>query len=743
MAQRVLLVQTDTKAAQALTRYFNNTGDETWKAWNLAQAESLLGELDFQLMLVDINFPANEWIGFLQRARRKYPDCKIIITHKFPDLHREMLAREHGFTVFTRQPFTSQWLDRAIASFEQGEKGETGEPAKPGAPVQPPPRVRMPVRIKITLPYLILALIFALAGAYIVSQVVLESVQERYLNQLVETGVRSADWMVRQEDNMLSTLRLAVNSQGVPEAVQNGDTETLRVLVLPLAVNAGEELVEILNTNGVSLLSMRLVEGGGPADYTFSAGEESFKSLDFVQNVLQGQMDERGDKYAGVVRADWGDVFYISGPIYDAQNQVAGALLVGRHLNTLAREMKQETLAETTLYDMNGQPLASTLYTADQRYPLLDAQVESVLAGQAKNSLTRNLTRDSVDYTELLGPWEIRGGSDVGLLGVALAQSFLVRTSQFTRVQIFVLVAVGIVLVVSVGMYLARMITNPLQRLLDASRQVAQGNLEVKLETAGDDEISALASSFNFMVAGLQEGVIYRDLLGRTVSPEVREQLRQTFSSGDLRLAGQEAVATVLMADIRDFTTLSEKTDPAQVFEWLNAYYGQLVPIITAYGGVVNKFDGDAILAFFGILPSLLTPQESAVAACQAGLDMLDTIEKFNRKRVEQELPQMLSGIGINTGLVMAGGLGSSDRIHYTIIGDTVNTTQRLEALTRQFFPGSGIVISQSTLEALGDSRSQFNINPLGQRAVKGKAEQVQIYRLRQQARVDGPGIML
>ena len=102
-------------------------------------------------------------------------------------------------------------------------------------------------------------------------------------------------------------------------------------------------------------------KGGGPADYAFSAGEDSFKSLDFVQNVLRGELDERGDKYAGLVRSDWGDIFYISGPIYDEQNQVVGALLVGRHLNTLAREMKQETLAETMLYDLNGQPLVSTL----------------------------------------------------------------------------------------------------------------------------------------------------------------------------------------------------------------------------------------------------------------------------------------------------------------------------------------------------------------------------------------------
>ena len=159
---------------------------------------------------------------------------------------------------------------------------------------------------------------------------------------------------------------------------------------------------------------------------------------------------------------------------------------------------------------------------------------------------------------------------------------------------------------------LAGLITRPLLRLVSASAEVAQGNLEVKVDASGDDELAVLAKSFNYMVAGLQEGSIYRDLLGRTVSPEVREQLRQTFTSGNLRLEGQEAVATVLMTDIRGFTTLSEKVDPATVFQWLNEYFGQLVPIITNYGGVVNKFDGDAMLAFFGTLPRLLSPKQSA-----------------------------------------------------------------------------------------------------------------------------------
>ncbi len=223
---------------------------------------------------------------------------------------------------------------------------------------------------------------------------------------------------------------------------------------------------------------------------------------------------------------------------------------------------------------------------------------------------------------------------------------------------------------------------------------------------------------------------MYRDLLGRTVSPEVRDQLRQTFTSGHLRLEGQEAVATVMMSDIRGFTSLSEKADPATVFRWLNEYFSELVPIITANTGVVNKFDGDAMLAFFGILPKLLTPKQSAYCACQASLEILAAIERLNVLRVERGDPPLSTGIGINTGMVTAGGLGTSDRVHYTIIGDTVNTTQRLEALTRQLFNVSGVLISESTYQALDDYRSRFQLDPLGLHIVKGKMEQVSVYRL-------------
>ena len=283
--------------------------------------------------------------------------------------------------------------------------------------------------------------------------------------------------------------------------------------------------------------------------------------------------------------------------------------------------------------------------------------------------------------------------------------------------------------VIALGLFLAYQITHPLSGIVKAAIEVAKGNFEVKVPSHGNDEVMVLAHAFNHMVSGLQEGFIYRDLLGRTVSPEVREALRHSFASGNVRLEGQSSVATVLISDIRGFTALSEKQEPTDILKWLNEYFGEMVPVIASHQGVVDKFEGDSILAFFGLLPTSLSPDESAYQACRAALKMLDIAKKINHRRMNRSEPPLITGIGINTGTITAGGLGTSDRLNYTIIGDTVNTTQRIEGFTRGFGE-SGIIVSESTLSALRDHRTEFNFKPLGEQALKGKMELLWLYRL-------------
>jgi len=231
------------------------------------------------------------------------------------------------------------------------------------------------------------------------------------------------------------------------------------------------------------------------------------------------------------------------------------------------------------------------------------------------------------------------------------------------------------------------------------------------------------------MVSHLKEGEIYRDLLGRTITPQVRDQLRKGLESGNLRLEGQNTVASVMITDIRGFTIIAESEAPTTVLGWLNQYWGEVVPIINAYDGVTNEFVGDSVMAFFGVLPLTLEPQESARQACMAAVDILQAIKAMNIQRLERSEPPLVTGIGINTGEVAAGGMGTADRPHYSIIGDTVNVTQRLESLTKEIGETSAI-ISQDTYEALGKYRHEFMFTSMGSHMFKGKSEPVKVYRL-------------
>lgn len=720
MASRVLIAQSDSNTASTLTEFFTKRGDAVRQTTSPAEILRLLEQHTPDLLLLDMHLPGEEWLMALREVRLRFPNTHVILTNRTPDFRRELLAKEQGVRVFLREPFEPQWIERALKRLR-----DQAAPPPPGGKL---PSVRTPVRVKITFPFIILALAFALASAYLISRYVIESIRDRFTNQLIEAGQQSADWLVQEENRLLSTLRLLANVQGMAAAIAAEDETALQDLALPIAVNTHEEAIEILNRDGVSVLSLRHRAGGGVADYDLARGEADFAVWESVVNVLiRERVDAEGDKYAELARAEWGDYFYVVGPVFDDAGQLAGAMLVGKTLTSLASEIRQNTLAQTTFYAPDGGLLATTLPLSATA--LSPAQVTDLAARQEAESWMHDLRVASLNYTEIVGPWRVRNGDQIGFMGAALSQNFLARPTLVTNLQAFLIVMLAVITVLGIGLYTANRITQPLMQMVHASTEVARGNFEVKVTPTGDDEVAVMGHAFNYMISGLQEGAIYRDILGRTVSPEVREELRESFASGDLKLEGQTAMATILMSDIRGFTTLSERAEPTTILAWLNEYFGELVPVITARGGVVDKFEGDAILAFFGVLPRPLPPRESAFQACWAALELLQVIESINARRAARGEPLFITGLGLNTGTVTAGGLGAADRLNYTVIGDTVNTTQRIESLTRQF-DVSAAVISETTFAALRARQAMFCIQPLGAHVFKGKSEPVAVYRL-------------
>lgn len=373
-----------------------------------------------------------------------------------------------------------------------------------------PSDLKMPIRIKITVPYFLLSVLIAVSAAFLVTNIVFDTVEERFRNQLVEVGQLSSELMVFEEDKLLETLRLLTNSKSVLGAFAERDPEKLRVQALGVAINQQVDAVEFLDEAGNLVLAMRHIVGSGVEDYSFSTGGDNsqYQNLDFVNMVLENQDDLIGDKFSGYVDADWGKYFYVSGPAYDPTVQLKGVVLVGTSLDSLVQSIHTSVLGQVTLYDMNGRVIASSFpYAPDSLGKELTMSVLE-LQDDERSKLRdfeeqRDVTVSSLSYSEVFLPWEVRGDVDLGILGVALPRNFIVTQSPYTRLQVTLMTAIAFFLVIMIGLYLANLITRPLTKLVEASASVANGDLSVQVDLNTNDEIASLAASFNQMVTNL------------------------------------------------------------------------------------------------------------------------------------------------------------------------------------------------------------------------------------------------
>lgn len=537
---------------------------------------------------------------------------------------------------------------------------------------------------------MLLAMVLGLGAALLINDLLSQEDTDRFLRQLVDAGQQATDAVVRSEIDMLELERLIANTEGVAEAVTVGNAEDLRARVLPLVLNAGADVVAVVDTDGTSIVTVRRRPGAAPGDYDTLRGESYYGEWAFVQRVFDGVTDEVvGDKHAGLAALEFDGeehyVFFVAGPLLEADRSLNGSVLVGKYVDRLSAEVAVAAGANVSGYDLNGKTLSSTLEpTSGESIDVSLETLQNIQELDSGQSPVRAITVAGSEYWEVLAPLVVRQGTEnLGVLGISLLRVPVESTTEDSLPVVLRFGALALALIVLIGLLLSNSITKRLGALVKASADIASGDLETYVNVRGTDEIGVLSVTFNQMVEGLREGSIYRDLLGRTVTPEVRDQLRTSFSDGALMLKGQSSEATILFADFRGYTTMAEVTEPAEVMKTLNDYFAGVVPIISLHGGVVNKFDGDSVMAFFGILPKYLPPKVSALQAAHAGLEMLDHIRGVNKERTEAGKQAFEMGIGISTGTVIAGGLGSEDRVHYTVVGDTVNTAQRIQQITR------------------------------------------------------------
>ncbi|MEM7146360.1 MAG: adenylate/guanylate cyclase domain-containing protein [Verrucomicrobiota bacterium] len=284
-----------------------------------------------------------------------------------------------------------------------------------------------------------------------------------------------------------------------------------------------------------------------------------------------------------------------------------------------------------------------------------------------------------------------------------------------------VFLEVGIVFLVVLGLVLnlvfsfSRNLKLVLENQTAVLRRVSGGELEGRVPVFTRNEFGVIARYTNEMIDGLKERDRIKNVFGKFVSPQVAERLLDEEGSG-VKLGGSRHHVAILMSDIRSFTTRTEGSDPEEVVKDLNRYFSEMVAIVHAHGGVVDKFIGDGLLAVFG----LDAPEGAERMAVAAGEEMVARV-----KEIEGDLSAPMEiGVGVHSGEVVVGNIGAPDRFEFTVIGDAVNTAARLESMCKPL--GVSIAFSEAVKRKLGEAGEKWR--SLGAHGLKGKAEAVEVF---------------
>jgi class 3 adenylate cyclase len=279
-----------------------------------------------------------------------------------------------------------------------------------------------------------------------------------------------------------------------------------------------------------------------------------------------------------------------------------------------------------------------------------------------------------------------------------------------------VVIASALTLCVGIPITVGAMLSpsfRPIRDLADATVRVGAGDYGQRLPVVQDDDLGALAASFNRMQSGLAERLRLQAAFGTYVDPTLAARL---LEQGDDVFTGERREVTVMFIDVRDFTPFAETHSAEDTVARLNALFEIVVPAVVDTGGHVNKFLGDGALAVFGAPNDLADHADAAVNAALL----------IQRRVAERFDGDLRIGIGINTGVVIAGTIGGGNHLEFTLIGDTTNVAARVEQVTKT--TGDAILLTHRTVDAL--ALRPPDLVDRGSHALKGKSAAVQVFGL-------------
>jgi len=521
------------------------------------------------------------------------------------------------------------------------------------------------------------------------SQATFEVIQKQNYDRLVESSLILSDQPVLKE-----TISLVNDPKNRLADVSN----TVAVTVSDLSNSVKADLVMVTDKNGLLLSS--LMDPGRYGD--------TLSHLPFISKSLTGSDPELNPEFIDL----WfSEKLYqvVSVPaLTDNYQSVVGTLTLG----TIIGQREADTLKYITGFDvsfLNDTVLiASTLRKGDQ-FLMMDQILKNrdwmkSVDSTMESTSVFDLSMTSDKFFNVAAP--IGKGAHAFYV---LSSPHQTQLAVIRNIERFILVTGGIslLLAVLVTIFLGTSITRPIKALSAGVERIKTGNYDISIPVSTRDELGVLTTAFNEMAVGLKE----RFHLLRYVGSHTKEMIGQT-STTEADFVGQRVEVTVLFSDIRGFTAYSEKITPEEVIGMLNQYLSVQAELVEKYKGSVDKFVGDEMVAIF-----LNDGQENRAVSCAA-----EIVRKTRELNQNNEKPIGI-GIGINTGQVVLGNMGSSSRLDYTVIGANVNLGARLCSAAK---PGQ-ILITDSTRKHLPET---FRINPLEPVQFKGFSEAIQVYEV-------------
>ena len=355
------------------------------------------------------------------------------------------------------------------------------------------------LRAKLIIPYVILTLLIAMVGVYVITRLVTSSLSERFTNQLLEASRVAGDGIVRKERTHLEDLRLMAFTEGVPEALVARDPQALQDLLFPIILNSGIQATTVVDLTGTEIITLARQPSSG--EYIISEGGD-FSQFKIVSDILKNDQDGIGDKYAGLLVTSFGPYLFTSAPVRDANGELLGVLLAGTSLETLLSDMKNQSLADVILLDNDGSLVSTTFVEPETGFG--PVEINPGLINETKQSVTLDFDLYGRDYKSTYAPLVIRS-VETGILGVALPSNFILTTMATSRTTFSLIFSAGTLATIVVGYLLAQSIAKPILRLRAVSQAVAAGDLNQNTGLRGTDEIGELAGAFDIMTLRLRD----------------------------------------------------------------------------------------------------------------------------------------------------------------------------------------------------------------------------------------------